>query len=159
MTGVVFVSVANFLHRRAARPVLVGHVDVGAVMPFQSFPKEFQCSLTIQHLGDEGFKDFPLKVNGTPEAVRYAVDLHKHFVQMPTSMVQDAHPVDPRSSDLGGDEWAKPVLPKPDRRTADFDAALVQQVLDVPEREWVAHLQHHRQTDDLGGQSRSGGKG
>jgi hypothetical protein len=33
---------------------------------------------------------------------------------------------------------------------ADLDTTLVQQVLDVPERKGVAHVEHHRQTDDFG---------
>lgn len=35
------------------------------------------------------------------------------------------------------------------RLMADVDAALVQQILDVSEREWKANLHHHRQADDL----------
>jgi hypothetical protein len=33
---------------------------------------------------------------------------------------------------------------------ADLHAALVQEVLDVPEREREPDIEHHRETDDLG---------
>ena len=33
---------------------------------------------------------------------------------------------------------------------ADVDAPLVQQILDVPERQREPDIQHHRQADDLG---------
>jgi hypothetical protein len=32
----------------------------------------------------------------------------------------------------------------------DVDPALVQQVLDVPQRQWVSDVHYHRQADDLG---------
>jgi hypothetical protein len=32
----------------------------------------------------------------------------------------------------------------------DVDATLVQQVLDVPQLQWISDVHHHRQVDDLG---------
>jgi hypothetical protein len=32
----------------------------------------------------------------------------------------------------------------------DVDAALREQILNVPEAEWVLHVQQHSQADDLG---------
>jgi hypothetical protein len=32
---------------------------------------------------------------------------------------------------------------------ADVDPALGQQILDVAQRQWIPHLHHHDQTDDL----------
>jgi hypothetical protein len=40
--------------------------------------------------------------------------------------------------------------PVPDALVAELDAALMQQILDVPEREREADVHHHRQADDLG---------
>jgi hypothetical protein len=39
---------------------------------------------------------------------------------------------------------------EPDRLVADLDAALVEQILNVPQREWEADVHHHRQANDLG---------
>jgi hypothetical protein len=50
---------------------------------------------------------------------------------------------------LGGEHRTEPVLPKPHSLLADLDTALVQQVLDIPERERKANLHHHRQVDDF----------
>ena len=33
---------------------------------------------------------------------------------------------------------------------ADIDPALVQQIFDIPKREWKPNIQHHRKADDLG---------
>src|SRR5580692_7266286 len=43
----------------------------------------------------------------------------------------------------------RPVPPEPDRLMADVDPALGQQILDVAQRQWVSHVHHHDQTDDL----------
>ncbi len=33
---------------------------------------------------------------------------------------------------------------------ADIDPALMQQIFDIPKREWKSDVQHHRKADDLG---------
>ncbi len=33
---------------------------------------------------------------------------------------------------------------------ADVDASLMQQVFDIPKREWKSDVQHHCEADDLG---------
>jgi len=33
---------------------------------------------------------------------------------------------------------------------ANVDAALEQQVLDIPERQWEPHIRHHQEADHLG---------
>ncbi|CUH36847.1 hypothetical protein JSE7799_01243 [Jannaschia seosinensis] len=40
--------------------------------------------------------------------------------------------------------------PEAHRLVADVDAALVQQILDVPQRQRETDVHHHRQSDDLG---------
>ncbi|MCA3621340.1 MAG: hypothetical protein IOC56_09655 [Methylobacterium sp.] len=39
---------------------------------------------------------------------------------------------------------------EPHRLMGDVDAALMQQVFHIPQRQRVAHLHHHREADDLG---------
>ena len=53
-------------------------------------------------------------------------------------------------SDLRREQWTEPVPPEPHRLVADLDAALVQQILDVAQRERILDIQHHGQADDLG---------
>ena len=52
-------------------------------------------------------------------------------------------------TNLRGEHWAKPIPPEPDGLVADVDPALGQQILDVAQRQWVSHVHHHDQTDDL----------
>jgi hypothetical protein len=47
------------------------------------FSEEFQCCTTIPALGDVTFKHLALVIYGAPQVVRFTVDLHKNFVQMP----------------------------------------------------------------------------
>jgi hypothetical protein len=78
-----------------------------------------------------------------------AIDLHEHLVQVPTSSVElDA--LDPALPNLGCKHRAEPMPPEPDRLMAHVDAALVEQILDVPKRKRETNVQHHRQADDLG---------
>jgi hypothetical protein len=53
-----------------------------ATMSSSGFPEEFQGCLAITALRDKAFQDFPLMVNGPPEVVRRALDLHEHLVQV-----------------------------------------------------------------------------
>jgi hypothetical protein len=54
------------------------------------------------------------------------------------------------SAYLATSHRTEPVPPEPDRLVANVDAALEQQILDLAERQWVAHIHHHRQANDLG---------
>ena len=53
-------------------------------------------------------------------------------------------------SDFRGEHRSEPVPPKPHRLVADLDAALVQQILNVAQRERVSNIDHHGQADDFG---------
>ncbi len=41
------------------------------------------------------------------------------------------------------------VPSEPERVMADVDTALVEQIFDVPQREWETDMHHHRGTNDL----------
>jgi hypothetical protein len=64
--------------------------------------------------------------------------------------VAGLHALDAALPDLGGEHRTEAMPPKPDGLMADLDAALVQKVLDVPQREREPDIEHHRQSDDLG---------
>jgi hypothetical protein len=76
--------------------------------------------------------------------VALAVDLHEHLIQMPAPLVAIAHRLHPPATDLGSEQLAKSVPPKPHRLMADVDATLVQQILDVAQRQREPDLHHHR---------------
>ena len=65
-------------------------------------------------------------------------DLHENLIQMPPPVGQGPHSLHPFAPDLGGKHRAKSVPAKPHRFMTHLDAAFVQEVLDVPQRELVA---------------------
>ena len=88
-------------------------------------------------------------IDGAPEVVPLAVDLHENLVEM-TPPVARSQPLDPALLDLICEHRAEPMLPKPHRLVADVDTTLVEQILDIPERQWEPHIEHHCEADDLG---------
>jgi len=58
-----------------------------------------------------------------------AIDLHEHLIQAPAPLRIAPHVRYPLLPDLGSEDGAKPVPPKPDCLVAD--PALGQQILDV----------------------------
>ena len=52
--------------------------------------------------------------------------------------------------DLRGEHRTEPVPPEPDRLVADIDATFEQQIFDLPQRQRIADLYHHREADYLG---------
>ena len=76
------------------------------------------------------------------------VDLHEHLVQVPAPLAR-FHAFDPALPDLRSKHRAEPMPPEPNRFIADLDAALMQQVLDVAERQRETDVQHHRQADNF----------
>ena len=57
--------------------------------------------------------------------------------------------INPSLSDLRSEERTKPVPPQPHRLVADVDAALMQQVLDVAQRERKSDVHHHGEADNF----------
>ena len=53
-------------------------------------------------------------------------------------------------SDLVGEHRTETVPPKPYRLAADVDAPLEQNILDLPQRQRIADIHHHREADHLG---------
>src|SRR5271168_3772968 len=88
-------------------------------------------------------------IDRPPQIAELAVDLHERLIQVPTPLRIAAHVRGASLADLGSEHWAKPVPPEPDGLVADVDPALGQQILDVAQRQWVPHVHHHHQTDDL----------
>jgi hypothetical protein len=73
-----------------------------------------------------------------------------HLVQMPLPVPEPTNPADPLASNVSGKNGAKPVPPEPHSFVAKIDPALKQQVFDLPQTEWEAHVQQDHQPDHLG---------
>jgi len=52
--------------------------------------------------------------------------------------------------DLGGEQWTEPIPQEPHRLVADIDASFKQKILDLPQRQRIPDIHHHRQADHLG---------
>ncbi len=67
------------------------------------------------------------------------------------SMVPKAgHVVHTPPTDLGFEHWAEPVPPQPHCLVVEVISSLRQQILDVSQRQWIPHIQHHNDADHLG---------
>ena len=149
-TGLAIVGPSQVLQRRAVGPEFVRDESMRVTMPLHGFPEEFQCGFSIPTLGHKGFQDCAFVIDGPPEGVGDTVDLYENRIQMPPPVGQGPHSLDPLAADLGGEHWAQPVPPEPHGFMADLDAPLMQEVLNVAQRERVADVEHHCQADDFG---------
>jgi hypothetical protein len=130
-----------------AKPVY--HNDLGPAVPLDRFPQKFQRCPAIPPLADEGFQNLPFVIDGAPEIMRLAVYLQEHLVEVPLPMMELPHARDAASANFGREDRPEPVPPEAHAFVADLDAALVQHVLDVPQRERKPDVEHHREADDL----------
>jgi hypothetical protein len=74
-------------------------------------------------------------VDSPPKIVLHPVDLHEDLVEMPAPMPEMTHRLHPAASDLGSENRPEAVPPEPHGLVRDVDAALMEQVLDIPELE------------------------
>lgn len=79
-------------------------------------------------------------INGTPKVEPFAVDLHEHLVQVPPLLWPGTQPLGSLPSDFGGENRAKPMPLETHGVMTDIDAAFVQQVLDISQREREADV-------------------
>ena len=52
-------------------------------------------------------------IHGTPKVVRLAINLHENLIQVPLPVRMGALLLDALSADLGGEQRAEPIPPKP----------------------------------------------
>jgi hypothetical protein len=52
--------------------------------------------------------------------------------------------------DLVGEHRTEAIPPEPHRLVADIDAPLEQEILDLPQRQRIADIHHHREADHFG---------
>ena len=76
------------------------------------------------------------------------VDLHEHLVQMPAPSA-GFQTLDPPFSDLRSKHRTEPMPPKSNGLVAHVDAAFVEQIFHIAQRQRETDVQHYRQADDL----------
>jgi len=79
-----------------------------------------------------------------------AIDLHVDLVEVPSPLPETPHGVHALAPDVCGKQGAEPVPPQPHRFMTNVDAALEQQVLDIPQRQRKPHVHEHNEADHLG---------
>lgn len=79
----------------------------------------------------------------------FTVDPDEHLIQVP-SPGRIRSLLNTTLSDLRSEQRTKPVPPETHGFVADIDPAFEQQIFDLPQRERIANVHHHREADDLG---------
>ena len=106
---------------QSLRREAVGHDFIGVMVSFKRSPYKFQSSLLVPGPGNGAFEHFAFVIDGSPEVVLFAIDLHEHLVEVPAPAAR-SHALDPLIADLRGEHWPEPVPPEPHRFLADVDA-------------------------------------
>jgi hypothetical protein len=88
----------------------------------------------VSGLGDEALEHLALVIDSAPEVDHLPVELHVHLIQVPAPMPEPSHARHALAPRLAREERAEPVPPEAYRLVAKVDAALEQQILDVPQR-------------------------
>ena len=87
-------------------------------------------------------------IDGPQEVVHLAVDFHLHLVEVPPPLAALAHAFDAPSADFGREDWSETVLSVANSFVADLDAAFVEDILQLPQGQREADVEHYRETDD-----------
>ena len=126
----------------AAELLFAGH-EVREVASASSDTQNLSLALC-----DKAFQDFSFVIHGPPKIMRLAIDLHENLIQVPLP-VRVRMTIDPTFPKISSKQRSKPVPPKANCLVADLDAAFMQQILHIPQRQRETHIHHHRQADDL----------
>ncbi len=134
---------------RAVTSQLVGDQPTGlAALPLQQLAEEAFRGSPITARLDENIDDITILVDCTPEILALALDRHEDLVQVP-SVAQPTLPTLQTTSVLRTELEA----PKPDRLVGNRDAALRQQILNVPKAHTESMVKPYGVADDLGWKS------
>ena len=72
-------------------------------------------------------------IDGSPQVDQLSHERHACLVEMPLPMTKATHVRDTHAANLRNKHRAEPVSPEPHRLVANVDAALEQQILDIPQ--------------------------
>ena len=122
---------AQFTQRRAVRPQPIRDDRIRSTVVPHQFPEEFQGSLAVSLLRDNGLQHLAFLVHGTPQVMVFAIDSYEHLIEVPPPTRKRTHSTRPLLADLSGEDRAKTVPPEPDRLVAHLDPALVEKILDI----------------------------
>ena len=116
-------------------------------MAFHHLLEKLQCCSLVSALGGKDFQDFAFVINGPPQIMLLAVDLHKHLVEVPAPMSIGPHAINALPANLSGEHRPEAVPPEPHRLVAEIYPTFRQQILDVPKRQRVFDVHHNDEPD------------
>ena len=111
--------------------------------------RNFSAALAIPALRGENLEHFAFVIDGAPQIVRLAIDPDENLVEVP-SPPGIRSTMNASSPYLRSEHRTKPVPPVSNSLVANIDTAFEQQVFDLPQREWVSDVHHHREADYFG---------
>ena len=118
-------------------------------MPLQGLHHEAQSCSLVTGLGNVAFQHLTFVIDCAPQVHHFPIHPDVHLIKMPLPMAEATHPADPLATNVGSEQRAKPVPPEPHRLVAEIDAALEQQVFDVPQAEREADIHEDNEPDHL----------
>ncbi len=131
--------------RRAVASQLVGDEPTGhATLPLQQLAEEALGGSPITARLDENVDHVTILINGTPKILTPTLDRDEDLVQVP-SITEATLPTLQASRVLR----TKLEAPKPDRLVRNCDAAVRQQILNVPEAHTESMIQPYGVADDF----------
>jgi hypothetical protein len=145
MRGVTYLSHRGTIGTKAVRDDRPG-APVSFYRPF----RECHGRLAIALLCHEHLQDFAFVINRSPEIVQLTVDANENLVEMPLPLRIRSQGARLFLVDKTGEFRSEPVPSGPDGLMAHVNAALMQQILDLPQGKRKSDVHHHRDPDDLG---------
>ena len=120
-----FVDGTELLRGSAVRRKTIRHDRFCQTISSELFSFEFQCGFLVQPRGHEHLEHLALMVDGAPEGVLQAIDLHGDLIEMPamaSGMAPGSHPL---PSDPCGKDRPEPDPPEPTCFKRNVDPSIV----------------------------------
>ena len=102
-------------------------------MAFHRSLEKLEGCPAIPALGGEDFEYLAFMIHRPPKVVCLTIDLHEHRVQMPAPLGMASAMAYTPFPDLSSEHRTEAVPPEPHRLMTDVDAALVEQILHLPQ--------------------------
>ena len=104
--------IADYLHHCAVVSQPIRDDNIRLAVASHRFSEKFLCRFAITALCDIAFENFTLVVDGSPQIVRFSVNLHEYFVQMPLPVRMSMHLIDPFLTYLRSEDRTRSIPPK-----------------------------------------------
>ena len=151
MAGFMRRRIDNFFQSCTVGTQSIAHDNPRVSVVSYCFLQEPERRFFIASLRRVNLNNFAFMINGTPQIMLNTVDFYENLVQMPPPMCSVTSLDNTLFSDFRGKHRAKSLPPKPYCLMANIDTALSQYILNLPQREGIADIQHYCRPDYLGG--------